>query len=171
MQKKREEKGGGRGLSLSVSFHFPVHRPTIKARSRYVGGGNRVSPLFKLLHFPPPPVARWKEGKWTNREVKIGNGKGGGSKSSFRFVRNSPLSGRIGKGWRSNDPPPSNRRRSSSTVESWESNDERNIHGGRPAKLQKVRIRSLLGGGRYFDYKWIEKLNICLGTAFRNSMW
>lgn len=118
---KERGKGGGRGLSLSVSFHFPVHRPTIKARSRYVGGGNRVSPLFKLLHFPQPStctVARWKEGKWTNREVKIGNGKGGGSKSSFRFVRNSPLSGRIGKGWRSNDPPPSNRRRSSSTVES-----------------------------------------------------
>lgn len=63
---KERGKGGGRGLSLSVSFHFPVHRPTIKARSRYVGGGNRVSPLFKLLHFPPPLRVQSRDGKKEN---------------------------------------------------------------------------------------------------------
>lgn len=40
------EEGVGRGLPLGVSFYFPVHRPTIKARSRHLGTEETEFRLF-----------------------------------------------------------------------------------------------------------------------------
>lgn len=79
--RERERKcDGEEGVGRGCIVLFPRSSTHNKSSFPALGNeGNRVSPLFKLLHLPPPStrsiVARWKEGKWARGESRGENGK------------------------------------------------------------------------------------------------
>lgn len=129
LRREKERKcDGEEGVGRGCIVLFPRSSTHNKSSFPALGnGGNRVSPLFKLLHLPPLStrsiVARWKEGKWTRGESRGENGKrrrGGGSwiekLVSFRSLL---FQGR--KSWERSQQSSSNKRWSSPILES---NDE-----------------------------------------------